>query len=189
MAARRRGGGGKLIGLYQQYKSDSLGWGVPAFGVFRARLCPLRAKRDKADWPEEDMVLVMTLQEEGAGYALQRLFGGPSEGMNPVAKEILGETAIAREMMSPQDLENHLGGLIKSCRTAQWTAGEYMTFIDYLDGKTKVDGVDSDGDKFAEMYRQAGAGYKRRVREIIGQAADRERQQTVGAAAQPADDE
>ena len=124
-----------VIGAYQKYKTDARGWGVPDFKNFRGRLWPLRNQRDRAKWPDDDMVLVMQLQEDGAGRALQRFFAS-----NPVAVEILGEKVLQPEAMARDELDAHMKALIRDCKASKWSPGEFGAFIDYLDSdKTPAD--------------------------------------------------
>ena len=187
-----------VIGAYQKYKADARGWGVPEFKVFRERLWPLRNKRDKEKWPDDDMILVMTLQEEGAGYALYHLFTDRGR-TNPVATEILGEAPFKPEPVSRDELDPRIQALVRDCKSNGWSPGEFMAYIDYLDGDRTVAGPKSAGDEktatpaqsgsgsgniqetaaqperdaFAEVYRAAGKGYKRRVREALAAGAGR----------------
>jgi hypothetical protein len=196
MASRGRKSSG-VIGAYQKYKADARGWGVPDFATFRERLWPLRNQRDKAKWPDDDMVYVMELQGEGAGYALQRFFGA-----NPVAAEVFGADPLRPEGMSRDELDAHMRALVRDCKDNKWSPGEFLAYIDYLDSnKTPADlsfcetakqdekvanpmgdggggtsvGEAADApperDLFAEAYRAAGAGYKRRVREALAAGA------------------
>lgn len=190
MSARNR-----LIPAYQKYKADARGWGVPDFGDFRERLVPLRARRQ---WSEADMMYVMTLEEEGAGFALQNFFGvgKDSQRGNPAARDILGEDEKEPEPMSKDELDSHMRSLIRDCLRSGWSPGEFMSFIDYLDSdKTPADLADGSAsgsassktataakDQFAEAYRRAGKGYQRHVREMLARAADGVRQAAKSAA-------
>ena len=166
-----------IIEAHRKFKADALGWGVPEFGDFRKRLWPLRGTRE---WGEEDMLYVMTLQEEGADQALKKLFG-----QNTTARKVLGETAPYQEPMSKDELEQQLRHMINKCIQSGWTSGHFMAFIDYLDSsRTMSDLVaestsaptapteEPEKDHFAEMYRSAGKGYQRFVREMLARAAD-----------------
>lgn len=186
-----------LIAAYKKYQEDSLGWGVPGFTDFRERLWPLRTEPDRARWPDNDMLLVMQLQEEGGGRALQNLFT-PGGRVNPVAAEVLGEGAIPPESMSRSDLDSHMQALVRDCKAGRWTPGEFSAFIDYLDsdmtpadlaatkpppvtpappappaagGAPAAEGAEKERDAFAEAYRDAGAGFRRRVIQHLAAAA------------------
>jgi hypothetical protein len=193
MPSRRKKSSG-VIGAYQKYKADARGWGVPTFAAFRERLWPLRNEQDKSRWPDDDMVYVMELQDEGAGYALQRFFttGGRT---NPVAVEVFGSDPLRPEGMSKDELDAHMHALVRDCKDNKWSPREFLAYIHYLDSsKTPADlerakqdsnplgasggapvGEAADApperDLFAEAYRAAGAGYKRRVREALAAGA------------------
>ncbi len=185
MAARGRHGNRQgIIAAYRKYKQDSRGWGEPEFAEFRGRLWALRQKKQ---WEDDDMMYVMKLQEEGAGYALQELFGKS----HIVANDVLGyreDDAPEPEPMTKQELEGHMKSLIRACIEKKWTSGEFMAFIDYLDsdrtmadlssGDAAADAADTaesatdEKDHFKEAYQRAGKGYRRHVRELLARAAD-----------------
>lgn len=177
MSARSRQNGRQngrqgIIAAYRKYQQDARGWGVPEFAVFRERLWALRQQRQ---WSDDDMVYVMELQEEGAGYALLSLFGRSHK----FACDVLNykeDDAPDPEPMSKQELEGHMRSLIRACVQKKWTSGEFMGFIDYLDSdRTVADlsgGAEDDQDHFKEAYQKAGKGYQRHVRELLAQAAE-----------------
>lgn len=166
-----------LVAAYRKFKEDARGWGVPGFSEFRARLVPLRQQRALDAWSEDDMMYVMGLEEEGAGYALRQFFGS-----SPAAARVLNEKD--PEPISREELDAHLKALVGDCRKAGWAAGDFGALINHLDsGRTPADleedkGRDPDEDEptetwdgFAELYRGAGEGFKRRVRETLASAA------------------
>jgi hypothetical protein len=196
----RRGDNSGVFAAYQKYKTDARGWGVPAFKGFREQLWPLRGQRDRARWPDDSMFLVMRLQEDGAGWALQRLFTSGGR-INPVAVELLGAGPLTPEAVARDELDGHLQALIRDCKANMWSPGEFGAYIDYLDSRRTPSDLgearrgqaaaaagsagDAERDLFAEIYRAAGVGYQRRVRELLAAAAEKNLGGSVAPPASP----
>ena len=198
MERRKQKRAPNIIPLYQKFKKDSRGWGLPPFEEFKTRLAPLRAKRTKEDWSESEMMYVMELQAAGAGYALCEFFRhGPV--IPPVVLEILGyggpDDLPRPEPLGRADLELHMGKLIRSCRRDGWGARNFVEFMQFLDSRRTVRDLIDDSkeeakgaepekpptargeeDGFTLMYRAAGPAFQEKVREMLTAAAGEEPQ-------------
>ncbi len=171
-----------LIKAYRQFKRDSRGWGVPTFADFRARLWPLRRRRE---WADADMTYVLELQQAGADAALRALFRAGAGAAT--AAKLLGEPGASEVAHLARDvLERELTALIRSCARSVWKRGDFEAYLTYLDSERTVADLGRDAsaraaelgerapkqDRFAENFRGAHAEYKRVVRESLARAAD-----------------
>jgi hypothetical protein len=181
------------VALYRAFKADLLGFTEVPFDEFRARVLPLRPRRE---WSPAMATYAEGLRAAGAGRALQRLCGL----RHPAAAKILGAAELGGDPMTRSELDGHMRALVKSCQQDGWPAARFAAFAAYLDSdmtpaqlaqldqKTQHPvahtpavtpsprGAPPASDRFAEMYRAASPAFKRAVREHLTRAG------AVGAA-------
>lgn len=116
-----------LITNYRKFKADLQGYLDVSFEVYRREILPLRAKKE--NWTAAEVSFIRALIEDGAGYALQRVFGKK----HPAAIKMLGDTPITYFPMTKLELDEHMRSLVKNCTTAGWTAQRFTSFAAYLD--------------------------------------------------------
>jgi hypothetical protein len=188
----------RLIEQYRSFRRNLQGYLEVTFDEFRNTLLPLKKRRE---WSEADTAYVKELADIGGGHALQLLFGERHAaaakllGEKTIDAEEFTREALDEHMaalvksckidcwpaqryrsylkyldsaMTPAELEemaraqSHAASLVQDARALAGTRAP---------ADEKKPAVERD--RFAEMYRGAGAGFKLVVRShLLGAAAE-----------------
>lgn len=165
-----------LIKQFQTFRVNLAGYADIEFAEFREKVAPLKTSRA---WSEAQQAYARQLMSASASYAIQQLCGVG----HPAAAALVGAAPLKPEPMTRAALETQVRALLQRCEAGAWPAGQYLTYINYLNNHEPprrdslppgiVAGRVKSGDPFADAYAAAGPAFRRIVCERFTAAAER----------------
>ena len=165
-----------LIKQFQTFRANLAGYAEIEFAEFREKVVPLKPARA---WSEAQQAYVRQLMSASASYAIQQLCGVG----HPAVVALIGAAALKPEPMTKAALETQVRALLQKCEAGAWPAGQYLTYINYLNNHEPLQkenlppgifaGRVKSSDPFADAYAVAGPAFRRIVCERFTDTAER----------------